>query len=367
MSMRKKIKIDIFICWMIKNKYLSGIDIFIDIIMATHTNIASPEIINSIKFCLDIKQDFKKYYEADFVIEGTIERINYGLDGYWHGLEIVNSDDSTNHKNIIKNGEYEYPTHRNELKPYFYNERLSKKFDVKNPKTYMSNLSFGFDIDKYKYVVSPRFVYCRKSIDNEIIFIYDCISDSLIDLNTLLQNMLIKIDFYTESEDYVNDSIPHRVKIHMDSFGRRYILIIPSLDNLFSTEVRYIYISEMIDGEEKIIFSACDDYYDCSIKPKINCKINFDSKILHKMAEEIKHHDNKIKFVIDVLNKYPLYDDSPKLHYDGTYMITSSGKKILMTKEIYNELKDFDEETIIKLINTKNDTIVDNKKQCHGK
>jgi hypothetical protein len=343
---------------------------------AVTTNTVNPDIINHIKLCLSAKEYITKYCDMNFEIEGNVEPKKDGTcpntSDSWSSIMIHDSDDVIINGPFditIKNGEYEYHIKNGRIYPN--TEKISEKLGIKITNIFISSKIFEVIFNQFTYVVGPRFILCRGTDNYELQFTYDCVSDNLVDLNNLLHDMSIEIEFTMPRNIIPGESItPYEVFIIISSFGCEYKLSVYSLEYLFEEHLGYIHLLENKDGEFNYIFSAWNDYNsfdETSGKPKLRCKIypRIKSEILNRLAQELPLQTNKIKFIIDVLNKYHLYNTN-ELHYDGTCMITKSGKKIAMPKEIYEELKDFDEDAIIELMNTKTDDIsLDNKKHCY--
>lgn len=281
------------------------------------------QLIDILNVCCLIKKDFDKYCNFDMIIEGdlSVTKNNSIYDftikncSEFIGTDLLNS--------TFKNGEYLYILKNGKIDHFEYIKRLHKIFNINDIgiNNFYDTPSISFFFEKYNFTIEENLVYCFKSFLNNMIFIYDFNTDKIIDINQLYENTIIKINH------------DNSTTIYMNAFDNKFIIYTESITNIINFKLQNIKVT--MNGR-----SICD------YRKMSSSLIHIESEVIRKMLDELESDSNqdKLGFIIQVLKKYCITH-----MYDGMNMITVSGTRIPMTKELYDNFKNLDEKSILDL------------------
>lgn len=286
-----------------------------------------------IRKAIIIKNDLDTYLDFKIPLNGNIKynhkKYSITTDKLTYDSKKNNSftvkDDKTNTVYKFKDGKIVL----DDLILHFY-----KKYSINNISitTYLSKgrkheVSLEYMMDDLNFYIEKNIVYLYKNNNyKNIVGVYLIPNDEYYDIKNLkYKDYSLKLD----EEDYNDDKFNFILKFN----SKEYIVF--NLRVLFNEETEMLLDPELDNN-------LCEYYSNIA-----GSKFNYENRLF---TDDIKEFDGIIEISKKFVNKtnFSKYDENEKV------MITKSGYKVKMSKEIFDSIKNIPEETILNMYSNSN-------------
>jgi hypothetical protein len=314
------------------------------------SGIPKDKIIELLKNCIIIKNDFDKYCSFDYEFEGDITITRDTKRYYSHNGKLNGSKSKvspymfdykiSNCKNIsgsdlnnctFEIGEYTYIISNGIIDNFEYIKRLNKLFGINEIGVKLPDHLLSYKMSDY-YIQIRRNCITVSDVSNNLLFIYNCKNDTIIN-----KKINENVEFIEIGNDYT--------ELNINAFGKIITVYFYAIEDIIDNKCNDIRI-EFNDNE---VFKVYEINF--SKNDPANSIQNYNLKtIVTRMKDEI----DKFSFLIEALQKISIDDGnvieiSNNNKFDGMAYNTNCGIKIPMTLETFNQVKELDEDTVIKL------------------